>query len=209
MDSETRSPYRPDYREEAAAEGDDPGFLAAAREWATGRPASARLALWMYLAWVLGHHLADPLYRSLFGALNLGIHELGHVLAIPLGTSIQIAAGTLAQCLAPVATAFIFYRQRDYFAIGFTACWLGINLFEVATYAGDAATQELPLVSPFAGVPIHDWNYMLGRLGLLQQSGTVAGLFRLGAALSFLAGLLFCAWLLAAMWRTRSARLPG
>jgi hypothetical protein len=205
MEPEERSPYRPDYRPESEPE-EKAGFFAEAREWAAGRSPWARLLLCLYLAWVFCHHLGDPLYKSWFGGLNLGIHELGHILAVPLGTFIQVAAGTLAQCLAPIASAFVFHRQRDWFAIGFSSAWLGINLFEVATYAGDAAVQELPLVSPFAGVPLHDWNYLLGKLGLLDHAAGVASLFRLGGSLFILAGLGFSSWLIVEMLRARPAR---
>lgn len=206
MNPEERSPYRPDYREENNTSEPGAGFFGSAREWAAGRSPWARLILWIYLAWVFFHHLGDPLYKSWFGGLNLGIHELGHVLTVPLGMFIHMSAGTLAQCLAPLISAVIFYRQRDYFAVGFASGWLGINLFEVATYAGDAVVRELPLVSPFAGVPIHDWNYLLGKLGLLDQATAVATLFRLGGSVFFLTGLAITIWLITVMLRTRAAR---
>jgi len=178
-------------------------FLEEARQWTSGRSPWLRMLLWGWLFWIFCHHLQDPLYRSLFGGLNLGIHELGHVLAIPLGMTLQIAAGTFAQCMAPVLSSFLFYRQQDYFAIGLSLCWLGTNLYEAATYSGDALIQQLPLVSPFAGIPIHDWNFLLERWGLLSQAKYVSRLFHLGGSISFLAGLAFTAWLIAGMFRRR------
>jgi hypothetical protein len=53
--------------------------------------------------------------------------------------------------------------------------WVAQNLFNIAVYVGDARAQLLPLV----GGGIHDWAYMLGRMGLLQSDGTIAKLLRL------------------------------
>ena len=56
-------------------------------------------------------------------------------------------------------------QQRDVFAVAFAWGWLATNLFEVATYAGDAVAMSLPLVTPGGGHAIHDWNYVLGAWG--------------------------------------------
>ncbi len=182
------------------------GLLAEGRQWAEGRSPWARILFLAYLVAVFHQHLRDPAYRSLFGGLNLGIHELGHLLAGPLGATLQIAAGTLAQCLAPAVAALLFRRQGDFFAVGFAGCWLGINFFEVATYAGDAVVRQLPLVSPFAGQPVHDWNYLLGMAGLLGHAAWVARLFRLAGGLCYFAGLAYAGWLILVMLQTRSAQ---
>ena len=43
--------------------------------------------------------------------------------------------------------------------------WVAQNLWNVAVYVQDARAEELPLV----GGGEHDWSYLLGRLGLLNQ----------------------------------------
>jgi hypothetical protein len=172
--------------------------------WARGRFWYIRLPLVVWLANILRQHLRDRDYVSLFGGLNLGIHELGHFVFAPLGEFMGVAGGSLLQCLAPVVAAWSFWRQEDFFGISVAWFWLGINLFEVARYAGDARAQLLPLVSPVSGDPIHDWNYLLGTLGLLRQDQAIAGLFRASATGCMLIGVVMGAWLLWKMYRPES-----
>ncbi len=143
-------------------------LVADAREWAQGRLWWARLPLLIYLGYVLARHIADPAYRSMFGGINLGIHEIGHYVFAPLGDFFGAFGGTILQCLAPVISTAVFYRQRDYFAISFCFGWLSMNLFGVARYVGDARAMVLPLVTPGGGYAKHDWNYLLGRMHMLQ-----------------------------------------
>ena len=174
-----------------------------AAAWAAGRHAPLRGLLLLALAWIFFRHLADKQYTSIIGGLNLGIHEIGHFLFAPLGEFAAVAGGSVLQCIVPVIGALMFLHQRDWFAIAFATCWLGTNFFNVATYAADARTRDLPLVSPVDGVPIHDWFYLLDRTGLLQHDQLVATFFRLAAITTMLAGLGFGVWLVLIMIRTR------
>jgi hypothetical protein len=176
-------------------------LLADARAWCRGRSWPARAPLLAWLAWILIHHLADPGYTSLFGGLNLGVHELGHPLFSFLGDFMGALGGSLLQCLAPVLSAAMFARQRDYFAIAACAGWLSTNLFEVARYVGDARALELPLVTPFGGEPRHDWNFLLGAMGLLPWDLAIAAGLRLAAVAAMLAALGTGGWLL---WQMRA-----
>jgi len=161
-----------------------------------------RLPFLLFFAYILVRHLADPYYQSLFKGLNLGIHELGHFVFGLMGEFIGTLGGTLLQCLVPIGSMFMFLRQRDFFAIAVCFGWLSTNLFDVATYAGDARAMELPLVSPGVGDVIHDWNYLLGQTGLLKADQTIAFLFRLGGVLTMLACLAAGGWLLWKMARS-------
>jgi hypothetical protein len=160
-----------------------------------------RLPFLLFFAYILVRHLASPDYQSIFKGLNLGIHELGHMVFGLLGEFIGVAGGTLLQCLVPIGSVFMFLRQRDFFAIAVCFGWLSTNLFDVATYAGDARAMELPLVSPGVGDVIHDWNYLLGHPGLLQADQAIAFLFRVGAVLSMAICLVAGGWLLWRMYR--------
>lgn len=44
--------------------------------------------------------------------LNLGIHELGHMLFRPAGEFLCIAGGTILQLLIPIISVFMFVRQQ-------------------------------------------------------------------------------------------------
>ena len=78
----------------------------------------------------------------------------------------------------------------------------------MARYAEDARAMALPLVRPGGGEIVHDWNYLLGRLGLLEWDRTVGFLFRLAGSLSMIAALAAGGWLLWRMFRSRGAG-PG
>ena len=85
------------------------------------------------------------------------------------------------------------------------ASWLAFSLFNLATYVGDARAEELPLVG-LSDDPLHDWNYLLSHLGLLDADTTLAGLIRLVAFLTWAVALAFGAWLLRQMHLRRGER---
>ena len=177
-----------------------------AGRWAgEGRSWPPRALLLLVLAYFGWRHLADPEYGSLFSGITLGVHELGHLLFAPLGHWMGMAGGSLTQVLAPVALAWGFLRQRDYYAITVAGTWEGMSLSNLATYVADARAQELPLVSPFGGDPEHDWNYLLSSVGMLRHDTQLAGWVRLAAFLTLAASLAFGAWLCVRMARHRPA----
>ncbi len=182
-----------------------PSFLARirddARSWCAGRLWIVRVPVLVYLAFVWVMHGQDPLYQSLFKGIDLGIHELGHVLLNSFGDVAGALGGSIVQCVAPLVAAGMFLRQRDYFAIAFCAGWLSVNLFEVATYAGDAVAKSLHLVTPGGGEPIHDWNYILATLGWLRHTEEIAAVHRVAAHAAMAACLMFGGWLVLTMAR--------
>lgn len=180
-------------------ESDLPFPLSWIDDCAVGKLWWPRLPLLVWMAWIWFHHATAPDYQPLLKGLNLGIHELGHMVFSPLGQFLTIAGGSILQCLVPVVGMAMFARQRDPFAILFAFGWLATNFFDVATYAADARAMELPLVSPFAGDEIiHDWNWLLEDLGWLAHDQTIAGLFRFAGHLCFALCLSGGGWTL---WR--------
>lgn len=171
--------------------------------WCAGRSALARTLLLLWLAYVGLRHLGDSDYHSLLGALNLGLHEAGHLL---FGWQpfdfLAIAGGSLLQLAAPLLSAVMFARQPDYFACTFCGAWLSTNLYDVATYMADARELDLPLVSVGGGEVVHDWNAMLTTLGLLEWDTRLAGLVRLAAFLAMWLSVTAGAWMLWRMART-------
>jgi hypothetical protein len=181
-------------------------FLDDARFWCAGRLWFVRLPLLVLLAYSWIRHLAEPEYQSIFKGLNLGIHELGHYVFQPFGDLIPVLGGSLLQCLVPIIAMGMFLRQRDYFAIAVAFGWLATNLFEVATYVGDAVVRRLPLVTPGGGEPLHDWNYILGSLGWLRHTETLASLHRFCGNLCMVVSLGFGSWLLWVMLGSRARK---
>lgn len=158
------------------------------REWCAGKWWLPRLVMLVWFGYLWLRMMKDPNYPVIFDALNLGIHELGHYVFMPFGEFMMFLGGSMTQCLVPFFSVPMFYRQRDWFAMAFCFGWLSTNLYSVAMYIGDARAQVLPLVTPGGGEPQHDWAFLLGKLGWLQQDQVLAWMTR---ALGFSSMLLF------------------
>ena len=173
-------------------------------EWCQGKNWLVRLPLLLFFVYVLIRHLSDPLYASILGPLNLGIHELGHLVFGFMGQFLGVAGGTLLQLIIPVFAVYNFYRQSDFFAIALSFGWLSTNFFSVATYAADARNMELPLVTPFGteGV-VHDWEYLLSTMNILIYDSLVGVIFRVLAVISMLICFALGAWVLWQMSRQK------
>ncbi len=181
-------------------------LLKEARTWAQGRVWILRLLMWLWFLNLFWNHLRDRDYQGLLGGLNLGVHEFGHLICMPFGEFIGVAGGSFVQCLVPVISIFMFYRQRDYFAFSFSFVWLGSNLAGVSRYIADARKLELNLVTPFgggSGEVIHDWNYLLNKMGLLQFEMEIAAAVRISALICLLGGIFWGAWILWLMIKSK------
>ena len=166
-----------------------------------GKNWCVRVPFLLWCGYVLIKYWTNPSYTSILSPLNLGIHELGHLVFSFMGEFMGILGGTLLQILAPLFGIFNFYRQSDFFAIALSFGWLSVSLFDVARYVADASVMELPLVSPFGGGDsvIHDWNYLLSRIGLLQYDTFCALLIKGASTLSMLLCLAGGSWVLLQM----------
>jgi hypothetical protein len=184
-------------------------FFADARAWARGRQWVPRALLLLLCAWIFYRHLQDPLYGGIVKGLNLAIHEIGHVFFGFAGEFIGIAGGTILQLVAPLTAAWLFYRQRDFFAIAIALCWLGTSFFDVAVYAADARAGQLPLVGLGGGDPEHDWFIMLAETDLLNHDRTIGAGFRALGMVCFGAGLGFGAWLTRIAATTKSTTVTA
>ena len=107
---------------------------------------------------------------TLLDGVDLAIHETGHLVFSPFGEFIGFAGGTLFQLLMPAFFLIYFLRRHDQYAASVALWWVGQNCGHIAVYVADARAQELPLV----GGGEHDWEYLLGRTGLLAQDHHIA-----------------------------------
>ena len=117
-------------------------------------------ALWLVLFY--RYHFVD-------GA-NLVIHEAGHMVFLPLGMTMHMIGGTFWQLAFPGIVAGYFVWRRQYYEAAAGFLWFGESVMYTAVYLGDAMTMKLPLV----GGHLHDWNWLLYRMGLLGQCETIA-----------------------------------
>lgn len=129
----------------------------------------------------------------LLGLVDLGIHELGHLLTYVFPDLVTAVAGSAFQVLVPTGLAAYFWlAARDRMAAGLCLAWAGTSAQQVAVYVADAPYQRLILVGGE-----HDWAFILTRLGLLDRAGGLATAVRGLGLLLLLAGMSACLWGLA------------
>jgi hypothetical protein len=174
--------------------------------WCRGRLWYWRAPLVLAFAVAEWHRLRDPLAADWFSGITLGVHELGHIVLFWAGSFVSIAGGSLFQVAAPIAAGWILARQRDWFGITVAAAWLASSLHGLAAYVGDARARELPLVGLFPD-PVHDWEWLLGHLGILTWDHGLAAILRFFSAAVGIAAVVAGAWLCVEM--ARSQRRPG
>lgn len=159
------------------------------------------LAVWG--GWFCVHGPDDymAIGESFLHRVDLIFHEAGHTVFRPFGDFMQVLGGSLGQLLMPLIVMLAFLRQGDAFGAAVGLWWLGQSAMDVAIYINDARALELPLLGGGTGYDDpdrHDWNNLLGRLGLLPRDRAIAGFaYLLGRA----AMLLAVFWGGALLWR--------
>jgi hypothetical protein len=123
------------------------------------------------------------------------IHEGGHLLFRFFGGFVSVAGGTILQLLVPVllASYFLFHRQAQ--GVGFCVFFMCEQFLPISTYMADARAQDLPLLTiGDAEYVIHDWNYLFGKLGVLDHDIQIAGFVRFVGWLGMIAIVVWLLW---------------
>ena len=110
------------------------------------RPSRSRLALTGALALYGVPCLLAPEAGRLLDAVDLAIHETGHLVFGPFGEFLGFLGGTLFQLIIPAAFAVSFWRRADRHGATVALWWVAQNCWNVSVYVRDARTQSLPLV---------------------------------------------------------------
>jgi hypothetical protein len=135
-------------------------------------------------------------FLLLMDGVFVPIHEGGHLLFRFFGEFLNIAGGTLLQLGVPVTLATYFLFQRQAQGVAFCVFFFFEQFLPIATYMADARAQDLPLLTIGDGdYVIHDWNYLLGKVGMLQHDVQIAGTVRF---LGWIGMLSVVGWLI---WR--------
>jgi len=146
-----------------------------------------------YAAWLVfayEYHFLD--------GVNLAFHEAGHLFFGFAGQTLQFLGGTLGQLFFPAVLAFRFAKRGEGFEAAVCTLWLGESLMNIGVYLGDAKAQALPLV----GGHVHDWGWLLGRAGLLDQCVGISRMLHLAASAVVVGSW---AWLARAAFSSRAA----
>lgn len=170
--------------------------------WAAVAGRALGMLVLALLGWqILGRELdfygtTGPL-RFIHG-IDLVIHEAGHTFALFLPRFLYVLAGSALQVLVPAVCAWAFLQQRQLGSFAVALFWSGESVTDVAIYMADAKKRALPLRG---GDPTgHDWNYLLGQLGLLNWAQTLGrltfglGIVMITIALGILANKTYRAW---------------
>lgn len=149
---------------------------------------------------------------SFLHLVNLPFHEAGHIIFSPFGRFIQMLGGTLGQLLIPAVVIGTFLRQHQPYAASVGLWWMGESFMDIAPYIDDARAGQLMLLGGVTGSEVgdfHDWQGILGRLGMMQYDHVLARMaFTMGVAIMLAA---FC-WGGCVLWREyglRNAAGPG
>jgi hypothetical protein len=130
----------------------------------------------------------DPYQWHLIDGVNLLIHEAGHIVFRPFGEFMTIAGGSLFQVIMPALFVGYFWYHEKFYSAALVLFWVGESILNVSVYAGDSLALQLPLLG--GEDTLHDWNYMLGTLGLLPSTAKIGGTIRvLGTVVIILACL--------------------
>ena len=126
----------------------------------------AGAAIWCVVAAVVafvGHH---PI--PLLSLVDLGFHELGHLVATPFSDNVEAAMGSIAQVAVPVGLAVYFsWIRTDHVATSVCLTWAATSAQNVSVYIADAPTEQLPLIGGD-----HDWAFLLA--GHLERAAPLA-----------------------------------
>jgi hypothetical protein len=126
--------------------------------------------------------------QSFMHLVNLPFHEAGHLFLGFFGRFIRVLGGTIGQLLMPlICCAVLLIKTRDTFGASAALWWFSENFMDIAPYINDARALELPLLGGVTGkdvVDYHDWEFILGKLGLLSYDHFLA-------RLSYTIGIIF------------------
>jgi len=177
----------------------------------SAQPALGRALLLALLAWWTWQFVPHPLDWSRMNAsflhlVNLPFHEAGHILFTPFGEFLTILGGSLFQVIVPIVCAGALARRDDWFGAAACGWWAGESLVDVAPYIADARALQMPLLGGGTGAEVegHDWEGILGRLGLLHLDHTLGMGVHVAGSVVMIAALVLGAWLLLSGPRTEA-----
>jgi hypothetical protein len=142
--------------------------------------------------------------ESFLHNVSLPFHEAGHVLFSPFGDFLAVLGGSLLQLMIPAICVVAFFKREDMFGASVAVWWLGQNFIDLAPYINDARAQELILLGGVTGQDVpgfHDWNNILGALGLLRLDHFIGHLSHYFGVLLMIASLIWGGYLLYLQWK--------
>lgn len=128
----------------------------------------------------------------LLGLVDLGFHELGHLVTYPFPDVVTASMGSITQVAVPLGLAAYFAVLRgDLVGGGVCLAWAGTAARDAAVYVADAPYERLELIGGE-----HDWAFVLGpeHLDVLGAAETIGAVIRVGGTVLVVCGIACCAW---------------
>lgn len=162
----------------------------------------ARIGLTAFLALYGIVLLRDPSAWSFLDAVDLAIHETGHLVFTPFGEVMHFLGGTLFQIIVPMAFVIEFARRGERHSASVCLWWVAQNCWNISVYVADARARALPLV----GGGEHDWAFLLRRAGLMAQDQQLSRMIHFLGVVIFIASL---AWGIQAIRAARRGEIAA
>lgn len=158
---------------------------------------------YLYLFIQIIHFKVEDNQNLILAALyvvEFGVHEVSHILTSFFPPVITALAGSVGEISFTVLIILAALRERSYYAVIFGLLWFMLAMNSVGRYIADARSQALPLVGPGETVK-HDWNFILGQWGLLEQDQFIGNTVIItGNVMGFL-GLVLGLWLIIRLFK--------
>ena len=139
--------------------------------------------------WVLAFAQDDKIPGLTY--VNVGLHQLGHMLTYANSDLTSGLAGPIAQVAIPAMLAFYFFvRRGDWVLAGVFLVWAAASALEVSLYVADAPRPTLELL----GDDKNDWALILGPNGydVMEKAPSLADKIHDGATIAAGIGFLIC-----------------
>ena len=164
---------------------------------------------WSFLSTDLARsQMSSSLPHLLLSRVNLVFHEAGHIVFRPLGDFMSTLGGSLLQVLVPlICTGAFLTRHLELFSASVTLWWAGQSLVDLGPYIWDARVQQLMLLGGVTGRDrpgYHDWNNILGRLGMLQYDHSLAKLAHYSGSALMVLALVWGGYLIFVQWKLKT-----
>ena len=111
------------------------------------------------------------------------------------GEFLAVAGGTILQLGVPLMLAMFFIFQRQIPGTAFCMFFFFEQFLPISAYMADARAQDLPLITVGdSDYVIHDWNYLFGRLGVLDHDTQIAHTVRCLGWIGMIATMAWFIW---------------
>jgi hypothetical protein len=139
--------------------------------------------------WVLAFGQDDKIPGLSY--VNVGLHQLGHMLTYANSDVTSGLAGPIAQVAIPFMVAvYLFLRRGDWVLAGVFLMWAATSALEVSLYVADAPKPRLELL----GDDTNDWALILGPKGydVMEKAPSLADTIHNGAVIAAGIAFLLC-----------------